>query len=61
MITVFLRQHPGGEEVLEENAGKDATTCFDDIGHSQDAKTLMKNYHIGVIVEKKVSNQHHFK
>ena len=31
----FLKEHPGGEEVLLELAGKDGTKCFDDIGHSQ--------------------------
>ena len=34
-VTKFLTEHPGGEEVLLNLAGKDATQCFDDIGHSQ--------------------------
>lgn len=41
----------GGEEILIEYAGKEATETFDDIGHSQDAKDLMKKFHVGSIVE----------
>lgn len=44
-------QHPGGPEVLEEVAGKDATKDFDDVGHSTDAVEQMKQYHIGDIVK----------
>lgn len=47
----FRLQHPGGPEVLEEVAGKDATKDFDDIGHSKDAIEQMKQYCIGDIVE----------
>lgn len=41
----------GGEEILIEYAGKDATSEFDDVGHSQDAKDLLKQYHVGSLVE----------
>lgn len=41
----------GGEEILIEYAGKDSTEAFDDVGHSQDAKDLLKQYHVGTIVE----------
>lgn len=34
----FIIQHPGGEEVLLEQAGKDATEAFEDVGHSTDAR-----------------------
>jgi cytochrome b involved in lipid metabolism len=46
-VTKFLEEHPGGEEVLLEQAGKDATEHFEDVGHSTDARTMMKDYHIG--------------
>ncbi|ETE73847.1 Cytochrome b5 [Ophiophagus hannah] len=39
-LTKFLEEHPGGEEVLREQAGGDATESFEDVGHSTDARTL---------------------
>ena len=50
-ITKFLEDHPGGEEVLLEQAGGFATEAFDDVGHSTDAKEIMKQYHIGTVAE----------
>jgi cytochrome b involved in lipid metabolism len=50
-VTKFLEEHPGGEEVLLEQAGKDATEAFDDVGHSTDAKEMMIKYQIGQIRE----------
>lgn len=50
-VTKFLNEHPGGEEVLLELAGKDATENFEDVGHSSDARELMKQYKIGVLCE----------
>jgi len=46
-LSEFINEHPGGEEVLLEVAGKDATTEFEDVGHSEDAKKLMKKYIVG--------------
>ncbi|KAI3386016.1 hypothetical protein SNEBB_005872 [Seison nebaliae] len=46
-ITSFADEHPGGEEVLIENAGADATDQFEDVGHSVDAREMLKKYHIG--------------
>uniref|UniRef100_M3YYW7 Cytochrome b5 n=1 Tax=Mustela putorius furo TaxID=9669 RepID=M3YYW7_MUSPF len=42
-----LRTHPGGEEVLREQAGGDATESFEDVGHSTDARELSQTYIIG--------------
>ncbi|XP_078256920.1 cytochrome b5 type B isoform X2 [Rhinoraja longicauda] len=39
--------HPGGEEVLFEQAGGDATESFEDVGHSSDAREMLKQYFIG--------------
>ncbi|XP_006641268.2 cytochrome b5 type B [Lepisosteus oculatus] len=46
-ITRFLEEHPGGEEVLLEQAGGDATESFEDVGHSTDAREMLKQYFIG--------------
>ncbi|KAI8080205.1 cytochrome b5-like heme/steroid binding domain-containing protein [Gilbertella persicaria] len=46
-ITPFQDEHPGGEEVLIDEGAKDATAAFDDIGHSDDARDLLKKYYIG--------------
>ncbi|KAJ3106792.1 hypothetical protein HK100_003677 [Physocladia obscura] len=49
--TKFLEEHPGGEEVILENAGFDATDAFEEIGHSDDARDLLKNMKIGSLVD----------
>lgn len=51
-VTKFIDEHPGGEEVLLEQGGKDASEIFDDVSHSADAKDLMKNYLVGDLHEK---------
>jgi cytochrome b involved in lipid metabolism len=50
-VTKFLEEHPGGEEVLLEQGGKDATENFEDVGHSTDARTIMKDYLIGELID----------
>lgn len=46
-ITHFLEEHPGGEEVLVEQAGADATESFEDVGHSTDAREMLEEYYLG--------------
>ncbi|XP_003417099.1 cytochrome b5 type B [Loxodonta africana] len=46
-VTRFLDEHPGGEEVLLEQAGVDASESFEDVGHSFDAREMLKQYYIG--------------
>ncbi|XP_029354190.1 cytochrome b5 type B isoform X2 [Echeneis naucrates] len=48
-ITSFLEEHPGGEEVLLEQAGGDATESFEDVGHSTDAREMLQQYYIGEV------------
>uniref|UniRef100_A0A915L5H4 Cytochrome b5 n=1 Tax=Romanomermis culicivorax TaxID=13658 RepID=A0A915L5H4_ROMCU len=45
-------QHPGGEEVLLEQAGHDATEGFEDVGHSSDAREMRKQFLIGYLADK---------
>ncbi|KAJ2083664.1 Cytochrome b5 [Coemansia sp. RSA 988] len=46
-VTGFLDEHPGGEEVILEHAGIDASEAFNDIGHSNDAHEMLEGYLIG--------------
>uniref|UniRef100_A0A3B3I3B4 Cytochrome b5 n=1 Tax=Oryzias latipes TaxID=8090 RepID=A0A3B3I3B4_ORYLA len=46
-VTKFLDEHPGGEEVLREQAGGDATESFEDVGHSTDAREMASGMVIG--------------
>ncbi|KAJ9539192.1 hypothetical protein OSB04_031925 [Centaurea solstitialis] len=48
-VTKFLDDHPGGDDVLVLATEKDATEDFEDVGHSQDAKDIMKKYYVGEI------------
>ncbi|KQJ97471.1 cytochrome b5 [Brachypodium distachyon] len=48
-VTPFMDEHPGGDEVLLAVTGKDATSDFEDIGHSESAREMMEKYHIGEI------------
>ncbi|ETN68749.1 hypothetical protein RB195_026482 [Necator americanus] len=50
-VTKFLDEHPGGCEVLLEQAGGDATEAFEDVGHSTDARQMREEYLVGDIVE----------
>lgn len=46
-VTSYLDEHPGGEEVIADVAGTDATEAFNDIGHSDDAHDILKGLLIG--------------
>lgn len=55
-VTSFLNEHPGGEEVLLDHGGKDASEDFDDVGHSKDAFDLITKYQVGELVESERRN-----
>ncbi|KAF8365545.1 cytb-5.2 [Pristionchus pacificus] len=46
-LTKFADEHPGGDQVLLEQAGRDATEPFNDVGHSADAKEMAREYAVG--------------
>ncbi|VDP63234.1 unnamed protein product [Schistosoma mattheei] len=46
---VIHDKHPGGETVLEQQAGDYGTEPFEDVGHSSDAREIMEQYYIGDI------------
>jgi len=46
-VTWFIRDHPGGEDVILEYSGQDLTQAFEDIGHSEKAVELMNKYWVG--------------
>ncbi|KAL1565903.1 cytochrome b5-like [Salvia divinorum] len=48
-VSRFLDEHPGGEEVLVNASGKDASVDFDDVSHTNYAQGLMKDFLIGKI------------
>ncbi|KAH3773264.1 hypothetical protein DPMN_174622 [Dreissena polymorpha] len=50
-VTEFLHTHPGGEEIILENAGSDATISFQSKGHSASAVDMMAKYCIGELVQ----------
>nr|ANQ46487.1 cytochrome b5 [Santalum album] len=48
-LTSYIDDHPGGDEVLLSATGKDATNDFEDVGHSDNAREMMKEFYIGEI------------
>jgi cytochrome-b5 reductase len=48
-VTEFLDKHPGGADIIMDDAGADVTTQFEDTGHSDDARKDMLKYEVGVI------------
>nr|XP_053636568.1 uncharacterized protein LOC128691704 isoform X2 [Cherax quadricarinatus] len=51
-VTKFLLEHPGGEDVIMEYAGRDATIAFRGVGHSVPALQALDEYLEGILPEK---------
>lgn len=49
-LTQFFERHPGGEDILQEYIGLDATDAFESVGHSARARTIMVKFIVGKIV-----------
>lgn len=46
-VTEYVRDHPGGPDVLCDVAGTDATEAYDEIGHSEEADDILETYLVG--------------
>ncbi|XP_032594546.1 cytochrome b5 isoform X3 [Drosophila grimshawi] len=46
-LTKFLYEHPGGEDSLISVGGRDGTREFNEVGHSQEAREIMKKFLVG--------------
>ena len=46
-VSSYIDEHPGGEEVILDVAGSDATEAFDDIGHSDEAHEILEKLYLG--------------
>ena len=42
-------EHPGSQDLIEDNLGKDVTKMFDQQGHSSYAVSLMEKLKVGYI------------
>nr|POF20137.1 putative cytochrome b5 [Quercus suber] len=43
----FVDEHPGGEEVMLDVGGQDATDAFEDVGHSDEAREILAGLMVG--------------
>jgi len=50
-VTKFLEDHPGGPEILLQNAGTDATNEFEQVFHSAQARSQLADYIVGIAKE----------
>lgn len=48
-VSTWLNDHPGGDDVLLDLAGRDATREFEDVGHSSEARARLENLVIGTV------------
>jgi cytochrome b involved in lipid metabolism len=46
-VSPYLSEHPGGPEIILDQAGKDASEDFEDTGHSPEARATLKKFYVG--------------
>ncbi|KAH0424684.1 cytochrome b5 [Colletotrichum camelliae] len=46
-VTEYLIEHPGGDDILVEVLGQDATEAFHEVGHSEAAKDKLESLLVG--------------
>src|SRR6218665_4142064 len=50
-VTNFIDEHPGGQYIMQESAGRDATMAFRGSRHSKDAYDMLDKFLIGILPE----------
>ncbi|PYH35108.1 putative cytochrome b5 reductase [Aspergillus neoniger CBS 115656] len=48
-VTSYVKDHPGGADLLIDVAGQDATAAYEDVGHSEDANEILESFLIGTL------------
>lgn len=48
-VSDYIRDHPGGADILLEAGGTDATQAYRDVGHSEDADSILESFCIGKV------------
>jgi cytochrome-b5 reductase len=48
-VTKYVRDHPGGDDILVEIGGLDGSEEFDAAGHSEDAWDITRGLHVGTL------------
>jgi cytochrome b involved in lipid metabolism len=48
-ILTFAPENSGGEDIILQLAGQDATEAFDEVGHSKDAHDQLEELFVGVL------------
>ncbi|KAM0686300.1 Cytochrome b5 [Conglomerata obtusa] len=46
-VASFKERHPGGSQMIEDWMGKDATQVFLNVGHTEHAHNLLKDFYVG--------------